>query len=192
MSRRRWISETGTDRGAGATAMSVLGFALAGAALAGCGPSPASAQDAAPSHFPLPVLTGRVVDNADLLTPGEERTLARALAATEQRTKHQFVVVTLPSLEGRPIEEVGMRLGNGWGIGRKGHDDGVLLIVAPNERKVRIEVGCGLEQALTNDEARAIIDQRILPAFRKGSMAAGISRGSAAIIREIEMPGATP
>lgn len=172
--------------------MGLLGFALAGAALGGCGPSPASAQGAAPSHFPLPVLTGRVVDNADLLTPAQEDTLTRALAATEHHTKHQFVVVTLPSLGGRPIEEVGLRLGKGWGIGRKAYDDGVLLIVAPNERKVRIEVGCGLEQALTNDEARTIIDQRILPAFRKGSMAAGIFRGSAAIIREIEMPGATP
>lgn len=172
--------------------MSLLGLALAGAALSGCAPSSVPAQGAASSPFPLPVLTGRVVDNADLLTPAQEGTLTRALATTERRTKHQFVVVTLPSLGGRPIEDVGLRLGNGWGIGRRTHNDGVLLIVAPNERKVRIEVGCGLEQALTNDEARAIIDQRILPAFRKGSMAAGIFRGSAAIIREIEAPGATP
>lgn len=170
--------------------MSLLGLALAGAALAGCGSAVDPAQGAALSRFPLPALTGRVVDNADLLTPVQERTLARALAVTEQRTKHQFVVVTLPSLEGRPIEEVGLRLGKGWGIGRKGHDDGVLLIVAPNERRVRIEVGCGLEQTLTNSKAKAIIDQRILPAFRKGSMAAGMFRGSAAIIREIDVPGA--
>jgi uncharacterized protein len=139
----------------------------------------------------LPALTGRVVDNADLLTQDQEAFLTRALEITERRTKHQLVVVTLPSLGGKPIEKVGLELGKGWGIGRKGHDDGVLLIVAPNERKVRIEVGYGLEEKLTNAEAAAIIDQRILPRFRRGAMAAGIYDGSAGIIREIDTPGAT-
>ena len=171
--------------------MSLL-FAAAGVALAACGPSVPSAQAVTASPDPLPALTGRVVDNADLLTPDQEARLADALAATEARTGHQFVVVTLPSLKGRSIEQVGWRLGYGWGIGRKGHDDGVLLIVAPHERKVRIEVGCGLEQTLTDQEAQAIIEQRILPAFRKRAMAAGIFRGSAAIIREIDDLGATP
>ena len=174
---------------------------LAGAALAGCGgpaervaeaPWGASMKRSVAPPFPLPALTGRVVDNADLLIADQEAQLSAALATTERLTRHQFVVVTLPSLGGRAIEEVGLALGNGWGIGRKGYNDGVLLIVAPNERKVRIEVGCGLEAALTNSEAQAIIDQRILPLFRKGRMAAGIFRGSAAIIREIDEPGVTP
>jgi uncharacterized protein len=179
--------------------MSLHLLALAAAlASGGCDPatqpSPAarSTQSGAAEPFVLPRLTGRVVDNADLLTSDQERSLARALAETERRTGHQFVVVTLPSLDGRAIEEVGLRLGNGWGIGRKGHNDGVLLIVAPNERKVRIEVGCGLETTLTDIEARMVIEQRILPAFRKRQMAVGIFRGSAAIIREIDSVGATP
>lgn len=159
---------------------------LAAAALAVCG-VPSAAQ--APGG--LPALTGRVVDNADLLSPDQEALLVRALETTERRTKHQFVVVTLPSLNGKPIEKVGLELGRGWRIGRKGHDDGVLLIVAPNERKVRIEVGYGLEKALTDEEAGAIIQQRILPRFRRGAMAAGIFDGSAAIIREIDTPGTT-
>lgn len=178
-----------------------LALMLVGAALAACGESRAQSGDTSAAAaakrsparpFPLPALTGRVVDNADLLTPTREAELSEALASTERITRHQFVVVTLPSLEGRSIDEVGLALGNGWGIGRKGHNDGVLLIVAPSERKVRIEVGCGLETALTNSEAQAIIDRRILPRFRKGAMAAGIFRGSAAIIREIDEPGVTP
>jgi len=157
------------------------------AAVAACG-GPATAQ--APAG--LPALTGRVVDNAALLTRDQEAFLTRALEDTERRTKHQLVVVTLPGLDGQPIEKVGLALGRGWGIGRKGHDDGVLLIVAPNERMVRIEVGSGLERALTNEEAGVIIRQRILPRFRKGAMAAGIYDGTAGIIRELETPGTTP
>lgn len=178
-----------------------LALMLVGAALAACGesraqlsapPALSTGKRGAVAPLPLPALTGRVVDNADLLTPAQETQLTQALATTEQITLHQFIVVTLPSLEGHSIEAVGLALGNGWGIGRKGYDDGVLLIVAPSERKVRIEVGCGLETALTNSEAQAIIDRRILPRFRKGAMAAGIFRGSAAIIREIDEPGVTP
>ncbi|PKP92560.1 MAG: permease [Alphaproteobacteria bacterium HGW-Alphaproteobacteria-16] len=167
-------------------------LALMAFALAACSTvSAPSAPTASAPAYPLPVLTGRVVDNADLLTPAQEAKLVEALAETERATRHQFVVVTLPTLAGRSIEQVGLELGNGWGIGRKGYNDGVLLIVAPRERKVRIEVGCGLEIALTNQEAQEIIDRDMLPRFRKGAMAAGIFRGSASIIREIDGPGAT-
>ena len=160
---------------------------LAAAALTACGGT--SAEQVPPE---LPVLTGRVVDNADLLSPDQETLLARLLETTESRTRHQFVVVTLPSLNGKPIEAVGLELDRGWRIGRRGHDDGVLLIVAPNERRVGIEVGYGLEKALTDEEAGAIIQQRILPRFRRGAMAAGVLDGSAGIIREIDTPGTTP
>lgn len=150
--------------------------------------APAPALDAATSGAapkPLPALTGRVVDNAGLLSPDQQAALTRKSADLERATGHQFVIVTLPSLDGLSIEQVGLRLGKGWGIGRKDADDGVLLIVAPNERKVRIEVGCGLETTLTDAEADTIIQQTILPRFREAEMPKGIAAGAEAIIREI-------
>lgn len=151
----------------------------------GAAPAPgaASAPDAA--QIPLPKLTGRVVDTADLLAPSEEAALTRKSVELERATGHQLVIVTLPSLDGRDIEQVGLALGNGWGIGRKEADDGVLLIVAPKERRVRIEVGCGLESTLTDAEAGTIIQQTILPRFREAEMPKGIAAGAEAIIREI-------
>lgn len=160
---------------------------LAAAALAACGEPSAAQAPAGP--YDLPELTGRVVDNAGLLPADRETLLSRALEETERATGHQFVVVTLPTLDGKPIEKVGLALGRGWRLGRRGYDDGVLLIVAPNERKVRIEVGRGLERTLTDAEAAAIIQQRILPRFRRGDMTGGILTGSAGIIREIGVPG---
>ncbi|MBX3595337.1 YgcG family protein [Sphingomonas sp.] len=161
-------------------------------AISACGPTAPPSRAPADEVGDLPVLTGRVVDDAGLLSPAQEAILTDALAMTEGATRHQFVVVTVPSLRGRSIERFGVDLGRSWQIGRKGIDDGVLLIVAPSERKVRIEVGYGLEQILRDEEARAIIDTRILPRFRAGNMAGGILAGSAAIIREINVPGATP
>ena len=92
--------------------------------------------------------------------------MSTRLAALEKDTGHQFVVVTVPSLTGHTIEDYGVTLLRTWGIGRKNINDGVLLIVAPRERKVRIEVGYGLEGALRDEEAKAVIDTAILPAFR--------------------------
>ncbi|OYX52404.1 MAG: hypothetical protein B7Y97_01315 [Sphingomonas sp. 32-66-10] len=158
---------------------------LAGCGTAGTGP----AAEASPT---LPKLTGRVVDNADLLPPDKEALLERALLKTEQATRSQFVVVTLPSLNGRKIEEVGLELGRTWKIGRFDIDDGVMLIVAPTERQVRIEVGYGLEGVLRDEEAKAIITDTIIPRIRSGNMPGAILAGSAAIIREINVPGATP
>ncbi len=149
-----------------------------------CGGVPAKAAAQVPP-IALPSLTGRVVDAANLLTSADEAALSRKSAVLEGATGHQFVIVTLPSLDGRSIEQVGLALGNGWGIGRKGANDGVLLLVAPNERRVRIEVGCGLETTLTDAEADTIIQQTILPRFRKAEMPKGIAAGAEAIIREI-------
>jgi uncharacterized protein len=86
----------------------------------------------------------------------------------EHRTKHQLVVVTVTSLRGRDVADFTRELANSWGIGRKCYDDGIVLLVAPHERKVRIAVGYGLEKALPNEVAQRIIDQRILPQFRRG------------------------
>lgn len=104
----------------------------------------------------------------------------------EKATGHQFVVVTVTDLGGHRVEDYGLTLGRTWGIGRKGVNDGVLLIVAPNERKVRIEVGYGLEKALRNDEAASIIRTAILPAFRAGDLPRGIVAGVDAILLEID------
>ena len=141
------------------------------------------------SKTALPALTGRVVDDANLLAPKQEARLAAQSAELEKTTGHQLVVVTIPSLHGRDIATFGVDLGRRWGIGRKDIDDGVLLIVAPNERKARIEVGYGLEKALRDEEAGRILRDAILPAFRAGDMPKGIAAGVDGIIREIG-PGA--
>ena len=142
--------------------------------------------DAAPA---IPALTGRVVDNANILSPEQEGALGKKSAALEARTGHQFVIVTLPSLGGRPIKSVSLALGNGWKIGRKGYDDGVLLVVAPVEREVRIEVGYGLERTLSNDAAAKIIQELILPEFKKARLPEGISKGADAIVARLSEPG---
>ena len=130
----------------------------------------------------FPKLTGRVVDGADLLSATEENELNADLEALEAKSTDQLVVVTLPSLQGYEIEEFGYKLGRHWGIGQKDKDNGVLLIVAPNERKVRIEVGRGLEPLLTDALTRLIIENGILPRFRSGDFAGGIAAGVSDII----------
>ncbi len=125
----------------------------------------------------FPELTGRVVDSADLLSAAEETALTEELKALEEKSSDQLVVVTLPSLQGYTIEDYGYQLGRHWGIGTAKLDNGVLLIVAPNERKVRIEVGYGLEGTLTDALSRLIIESTILPRFREGDFAAGIKDG---------------
>ncbi len=109
--------------------------------------SPASEGTLA-QEITFPSLTGRVVDEAGLLDAAKRAEIEAKLAALEAKTTDQFVVVTLRSLQGRTIEEYGYRLGRSWAIGQKDKNNGVLLIVAPNERKVRIEVGYGLEGTL--------------------------------------------
>jgi uncharacterized protein len=147
--------------------------------------SSASAGPAVAAGYDFPVLSGRVVDAANLL-PAQQRTaITIKLAALEHDTGHQFVVVTVPGLGGHSIEDYGLTLGRTWGIGRKGINDGVLLIVAPVERKVRIEVGYGLERRLSDEKARTIIDSAILPAFRAGDFPRGIAAGVDGVIREI-------
>ena len=122
----------------------------------------------------FPELTGRVVDDASLLSYPEEVAVTADLKALEDKSSDQLVVVTLPSLQGYTIEDFGYQLGRRWGIGTAKWDNGVLLIVAPNERKVRIEVGRGLEGILTDALSSIIIDNGILPRFREGDFAGGI------------------
>jgi uncharacterized protein len=107
----------------------------------------APVQAAAPS---FPPLTGRVVDAANVLSAQAKGELTQKLAALETKTARQLVVVTLPSLQGYEIEDYGYQLGRAWGIGQKSSNNGALFIVVPPERRVRIEVGYGLEPILTD------------------------------------------
>jgi uncharacterized protein len=129
-----------------------------------------------------PTLTGRVVDAADILDPSTRSAIATMLTSLEEKTTDQFVVATVTSLQGQSIEVYANRLANRWALGRKDRNNGVLLLVAPTERKVRIEVGYGLESTLTNQIAQEIIDQTIVPRFRVGDMAGGIARGVGDIV----------
>lgn len=131
----------------------------------------------------FPALDERVVDTAGLLSASTRASLIEELAAHESATSNQVVVVTVTSLQGYSIDDYGTRLGRHWGIGQKERDNGVLLIVAPNERKVRIEVGYGLEGTLTDAVSHNIIQTVILPQFKQGDMAQGIIDGTRAIVQ---------
>jgi uncharacterized protein len=133
----------------------------------------------------FPQLTGRVVDDAGILDAATRQSLDAKFAAVEAKSGDQIVVVTLKSLEGTSIEDYGYQLGRAWGIGQKGKNNGAILIVAPNERKVRIEVGYGLEGALTDAVTRLIIANAILPRFRAGDFAGGIVRGADDIVQVV-------
>jgi uncharacterized protein len=131
----------------------------------------------------FPQLSGRVVDGAGILNPSTVSELTAMLAAHEKATGEQVVVVTLPSLQGYSIEDFGYQLGRFWGIGQKGKNTGALLIVAPKEHKVRIEVGYGLEGTLTDAQSSIIIQDKILPQFRRGDFNAGVATGTRSILK---------
>jgi uncharacterized protein len=131
-----------------------------------------------------------VVDNANLLRPEQVLDLSSKSEALEAQTGRQFVIATVPSLEGRPIEDYGYRLGRHWKIGREGEDDGVILLVAPKEKKVRIETGYGARVFLTDAISSVIIRDAILPRFRANDYAGGIEAGANEIIRQMSLPAA--
>jgi len=160
---------------------SALAWLVAALLLAFLALAPAQAQT-------FPKLTGQVVDGANLLSAEQKADLTAKLAALAQQSGHQVVVVTVPDLQGYEIEDYGYRLGRAWGIGAKKVDDGLLLIVAPKERKVRIEVGYGLEPIVTDALSSVIIQNQIVPAFRSGDMAGGIMAGSNALIDILKLP----
>jgi uncharacterized protein len=135
--------------------------------------TPACARDA---PTPQREAISRVMDNADLLDAATEQALTSKSEALEKLTSDQLVIVTLPGLRGQSIESVGLALGRRWGVGQKGLDNGVLLLVAPNERQVRIEVGYGLEALLTDERAAAIVREQV-GLFRNGKNAEAIVLG---------------
>ncbi|WP_030132702.1 YgcG family protein [Pseudomonas sp. QTF5] len=136
----------------------------------------------AQAELKFPELTGRVVDNARMIEPAVREQLTQQLNAHEKTTGEQLVVVTLPDLQGTDIADFGYQLGRYWGIGQKDKNNGALLIVARDERKLRIEVGYGLEDRLTDAQSSVIIHQVITPAFKAGNFSKGISDGVAAML----------
>jgi uncharacterized protein len=131
----------------------------------------------------FPLLTGRVLDEAGILSTATVTDLTTLLAQHEQATGEQVVVVTLKSLQGYTIEDFGYQLGRYWGIGQKDKNTGVILIVVPKEHEVRIEVGYGLEGKLTDAISRTIIEDDILPSFRRGDFNAGVLSGTTSILK---------
>jgi uncharacterized protein len=131
---------------------------------------------------PIPTLTGRVIDQAGILDASTVATISERLAGLESSTGIQLVVVTLPDLKGYVIEDWGLALGRSWGIGQAGKNNGLLLIVAPNDRELRIEVGYGLEGEIPDATANSIIQREIIPYFKQGDLNGGVRAGVEAIL----------
>jgi uncharacterized protein len=138
------------------------------------------------SALEVPTLSGRVVDLAHVLPRATIESLTAQLAAHEAQSSNQIAVLTIPSLEGESLEEFSHRVATTWKLGQKGTDNGVLLLVAIGERKVRIEVGYGLEGVLTDIRSAQIIRNEIVPRFRGGDMPGGVTAGVNAILKTIE------
>jgi uncharacterized protein len=134
----------------------------------------------------VPYLTGRLTDNAKLLSPDINRAITEMLKAHEERTTNQIAVLTVESLEGENIEEYAASVFQEWKLGQKGKDNGILVIVAPNERRMRIEVGYGLEGSLPDARAGDIIRNYMTPRFKKGDYNGGIQEGVKAIVSLLE------
>ncbi|HEY2009066.1 MAG TPA: TPM domain-containing protein [Rhizomicrobium sp.] len=148
---------------------------------------PATAAPDSPALPNFPKLTGRVVDDANILSETTKADLTQKLAALEQGTSRQLVVVTIPSLQGYEISDYGYQLGRAWGIGQAKLNNGILLIVAPTEHKVRIEVGYGLEPIVTDALSEVIIQTQVLPKFRAGDFNGGVEAGVDALIQQLSL-----
>ncbi len=140
----------------------------------------------------IPYLTGRVTDTAEILGPEARARIAELLKEHEARTTNQVAVLTVPSLEGGDLEDYAARVFETWGLGRQGQDNGVLLLVAPQDRRLRIEVGYGLESTLTDLASSRIIRDVITPRLRAGDYDGGIEQGARAIIAALEGRGEAP
>ncbi len=129
-----------------------------------------------------------VVDEASILSDATEQALSRRLFDFQQQTQRQVVVATVPSLNDQPINDYAYQLGRVWGIGDARRDDGILLLVAPNERKVRIEVGDGLQPILTDALSARIIRDAITPRFKAGDFDGGVTAGVDRILAQLQLP----
>ena len=171
---------------AAAIAASLTMLVIVGGCNGGSGPA-AAKETAACDGVPQMALAGRVTDAANILPAEDEARLSGRLARYERDTQHQMVIVTTPSLHGVRIDNFGTCLGNRWGIGRKDQDDGVVILIAPNERQMRIATGSGMEQMLTDEEALAVVRQ-MTPRFGDRDYAGGLSAGIDAIAAQTGDP----
>jgi uncharacterized protein len=134
----------------------------------------------------VPPLSGRVVDQTGTLAAGDIASLTQTLKDLETRKGSQIAVLIVPTTDGEAIEQFSLRVAEAWKIGRKKVDDGALLVIAKNDRRLRIEVGYGLEGALTDATTKRIIDEDITPKFKSGDFAGGVSVGVARMVRVAE------
>jgi uncharacterized protein len=144
--------------------------------------APAAASD-------IPFLTGRIVDDAELLPSTTRNKLGDLLKAHEQATGNQVVLLTVPTIQGGSIEDYALRVFENWKLGQQGKDNGVLLVVVPQDRKMRIEVGYGLEGVLTDAAASRIIRNVMTPRFKSGNFEQGITEGLTAVVALLEGKG---
>jgi uncharacterized protein len=131
----------------------------------------------------VPALTARVTDLAGLLSPARERALEAKLAAFEGETTHQIAVLTVPTLEGEPIESYALRAAEQWKLGQKGLDNGMLLVVASQDRAARIEVGYGLEGVVPDAVAKRVLEDTLFPRFRAGDFEGGLDAATDSLMR---------
>jgi len=144
---------------------------------------------AGPAHAgppAYPKADGFVVDAAGQISAGDEAALERQLTAYERRTGHEVAVLVVRTLDGRPVEAYATGVFNAWGIGKRDKDNGVLLLVVMTERKLRIEVGRGVDDVLDNEEASMILDDSVRPLMRKGDVTGAVRAGTIAIRRELD------
>ncbi len=134
----------------------------------------------------IPYLTGRITDNAQILSTETRQSLTETLKEYEDRTTNQIAVLTIPTLDGESIEEYAVKVFDAWKLGQKGKDNGILIIVVPNDHRMRIEVGYGLEPILTDGMAGEIIRTKMTPRFKEGDYDGGITNGALAVITVLE------
>jgi uncharacterized protein len=125
----------------------------------------------------VPHFTGWVNDTAGVLTAAEAQRLSELLANYNRETHHQLALLIIPNLSGEALEGYSLRVANAWGLGYKGLDNGILVLLTIKERGVRVELGKGMERYISNEEAKAIIDEAMVPEFRKGNLAIGLDIG---------------
>jgi uncharacterized protein len=138
----------------------------------------------------FPKFTGLVVDAANVIPDDRERALNTKLEQLQDTTKNQLVVATVPSLEGYPVEDYANGLFRKWGVGLRDVNNGALLLVAPNDRKVRIEVSYGLEPVVTDAFSSITINEAVLPRFKAGDLPGGIEAGADRLVRQLSLPAA--
>ncbi len=149
----------------------------------GCKAATPLPESAACDGIPQITMQGRVTDAANILSGTDEGRLSNLLAEYEQRTTHQMVIATTPSLHGARVGNFGTCLGNRWRVGSEDKDDGILILIAPNERQMRIATGLGMEKVLTDDKALGVV-QQMMPYFKSLDYAAGLSHGIELIAAE--------